>query len=659
MDYTTIDIKRIRRRIANRETPELYNAIQEADTTPYEIDREENLKTLQLWQRYWEDLSDFRKRYLRNLDYNYSKQLDSVVIDSKGKFKTQKQIIKEQGKTAVIVNVVREMVRTILGQYRLNPSRSVVFARKEDDKVSGEMLTLRLHAALDRNNFRELDAQMMEINVLSGFSCSRITDKFYDSELETDAYIANINPCMMFFNGDIQDVRGDDIYVIGEIIETTVDNVLTTYAKDYNQLLALKKILVPMASEFIGGQKSLSGDMYKDGDFLVPSVSSNIRIYYGWTKKNEFRVVKIDPIDGSRDVISGNIDEIIFSIVAENVKRTEWLASNGFSPEEIQKSLIEQEVINYSFWEYKVLTQNGYCIASGESPFAHKSHPYSINLRPLINGKVSGLVDDVIDIQDTINQNFMMFKWMVEASAKGLLLVPEDSIPDGMDIDDFAENWSRVGGVVKIKLKAGAQLPVEINSVSNQNVKELLNFSLAMMDKVSGIHGALRGEKPTAGTPSSLYMQQANNSATSILNMFKAFESYIRDRDKKVLKTVIQITKDGKYIDLYGEGISEKAKKWDSSKVKDIEYDLLVTSSVDSPFYKMMQDEKLNKLFDMKAITVKTYLRNSNEPFDKKLLNELEKEEEEAMQQQQQMQQGGQMPDEEQMQQLAMQQGIS
>jgi acid phosphatase class B len=136
---------------------------------------------------------------------------------------------------------------------------------------------------------------MMEINVLSGFSCARITDKFFDNELETDAYISNMNPCMMFFNGDIQDVRGDDIYVVGEIIETTIDDVLTTYAKNYNQIQALKKILQPLASEYIGGQRSLSGDLYKNSDFYVPSLPSNIRIYYGWTKKSEFRVVKFDP----------------------------------------------------------------------------------------------------------------------------------------------------------------------------------------------------------------------------------------------------------------------------------------------------------------------------------------------------------------------------
>jgi len=629
-------------------------SIENADTSIYEIDREENMKTLELWHRYWTDLADFRKRYLRNVDYNFGRQLDKVIKDSKGRFKTQEQIVKEQGKTAVIVNVVREMVRTVLGQYRMNPSRSIVFARKEDDKVSGEMLTLALHAALDRNNFREIDAQMMEINVLSGFSCARITDKFFDNELETDAYISNMNPCMMFFNGDIQDVRGDDIYVIGEIIETTIDDVLTTYAKNYNQIQALKKILQPLASEYIGGQRSLSGDLYKNSDFYVPSLPSNIRIYYGWTKKSEFRVVKFDPIDASRDIIGGNVDEIMFAIAAENIQRTEWLMSQGFTEEEIQRSLIEADVINYSFWEYKVLTSNGYCIAKGETPFAHKSHPYSITLRPLINGKVAGLVDDIVDMQDVINQNFMTFKWMVEASAKGLLLVPEDTIPDGMDINDFAEQWSTVGGVIKIKLKPGAILPTEINATSNQNVRELLNFALAMMDKVSGIHGALRGEEPKAGTPSSLYMQQAQNSAVSILNMFRAFESYVRDRDKKVLKTIIQIYKDGKYIDLYGESIAQEAKKWDSSRVKNVEYDLLVMSSADNPFYKMLMEDKLTNLLNMNIITAKTYLRNSNEPFAKKLLNELEREEEEAQQQQQM---AGGMGEMAQMQQLAQQQG--
>ena len=636
MDYRTLDVKRIRRRISGREIPNAFS-IENADTSIYEADREENMKTLELWHRYWDDLYDFRHRYLMNVDYNFGKQLNKVIRDRKGRYKTQEQIVKEQGKTAVIINVVREMVRTILGQYRMNPSRSVVFARKENDKVSGEMLTLALHAALDRNNFRELDAQMMEIYILSGFACSRVVYKFFDSEVETDAYITNMNPCMMFFNGDIQDVRGDDIYVIGEIIETTVENVLSAYAKDYSQLLALKKILSPMASEYIGGQHSLSGEMYKGSDFFTPSMPSNVRIFYGWTKKSEFRVAKFDPISGEREVIkAANVDDVMVSISKENAERRAWLLSQGFSEEEILRSLIEANVVNYNFWEYKVLTHNGYCIAKGESPFAHKSHPFSISLRPLVNGRVAGLVDDVRDTQDVINQNFMTLKWMVEASAKGLLIVHKDAIPEGMDLSDYAEAWSQVGGVIMIDpKKITTPLPTEINAMSNQNVRELLNFALAMMDKVSGIHGALRGEEPKAGTPSSLYMQQAQNSAVSILNMMRSFESYIRDRDKKTLKTIIQIYKDGKYIDLYGEGIAQEAKKWDSAKVKDVEYDLLVTSTADNPFYKMLMEDKLTKLLDMNVITAKTYFRNSNEPFAKKMLNELEKEEQEALQSQQ------------------------
>jgi hypothetical protein len=605
------------------------------DTSIYEKNREEKLKTLELWRRYYDDLSDFRKRYLRNFDYNIGNQLEKEVRDSKGRRKTQRVIIEEDGKTPIIINVIREMVRTVLGQYRMNPSRSVVFARKEDDKVSGEMLTLALHAALERNDFRELDAQMMEILLLSGFSCSRVIDKFYDSELQQDAYIKNMNPCLMFFNGDLHDVRGDDIHVIGEIIETTVDTIVSTYANSYQELVALKKILIPMSSEYIGGSKSLNADKYRQSDFYTPSEPSNIRVYYGWTKKNEFRVLRHDPIEGSRDVIKGDISRILFEIEKENIQRASWLEQNKFTQEEIMLSLIKGTIVNYTYWEYKVLTRDGHCIAQGESPFEHHSHPYSILLRPLVNGHVAGIVDDIVDMQDVINQTFMTFKWMVEASAKGLLLVPEDCIPPGMDINDFAEQWSKVGGVIKIKLKPGAQLPVEINSVSNQNVKELLNFALEMMDKVSGIHGALRGEKPNAGTPSSLYAQQAQNSAVSILNLFKSFEHYIRDRDKKTLKTIMQIYDNDRYIDLYGESISDEAKRWDRTKVKDVEFDLLVTSTADNPFYKLLMDDKLLSLLNMKMITAKAYLRNSNEPFAKKLLNDLEKEEQESMMQQQ------------------------
>jgi hypothetical protein len=631
-DYKSIDIKRVQRRIRNSCPKETFDF--HVDTSKYAANQTEDIQLLYECEQHWESLRDFRTRYLRNCDYNRGRQLEKIILDRDGRRKTQREIVKEQGKTPVVINVIREMVRTVLGQYRQNPSRSVVYARSEDEKTVGEMMTLGLHSALDHNENRELDAQMMEMFLMGGLPVSRITNKMFDDVQEKDVYIENLNPCMLFFNGDIKDVRLNDLRIIGEIIETTPAEVIHTYGgRNPKSIMELEQILNPVSKEYSGMTKGLSKDIY-EGDFFTPSEPSHIRIFCVWRKSYDCRILKKDPVSGAREVVKGDLKTTLNAIWQENQMRKEYFLSQGFTEQQALATLIQAETINYSFWEYRILTENGYCIKSGESPYGHKSHPYAIAPYPLINGEVWGLVEDMLDIQDVINQNFMMFKWMVEASAKGLLLVPEDSIPDGMDINDFAEEWSKVGGVIKIKLKAGTELPKEINSVSNQNVKELLNFAISMMDRVSGVHGALRGETPNSGTPSSLYLQMAQNSATSLLDALKRFESYIKVRDTKVLKNAVQLYKTGRWVDLFGESVLEDAKRWNAEKVNDIPFKLVVTSGVDSPVYRMIMEEQLGKLFyEAQAIDMKTYLKKSTYPFANELLAEVERKEQEAAEQ--------------------------
>lgn len=630
--YKDINIERVRRRIAKRKIDSTLS-LDGISLDRYGKDKEENLKELCTWHRYWLSLADLRNRYLVNCDYNRGKQLEKQVFDKRGRRKTQRQIVREQGKTPIVVNIVREMVRVVMGQYRLSPSKSSVYAVGENDQTASDMLSTALQSCLDLNEASELDAQMLEVFMLSGMAIGRTSEKFYDQLLQRDGCIENVSNCMAFFNGDIKDVRGRDIHTIGEIIETTADNVITTYAQTAEEALALQEILKPMASEYVGMTASLDGDRYKSDDFFTPSEPSNVRIFMGWTKKSEFRVLRTDPITAERETLRGDYTKILKEIAAENAERFDYFLSNGLSQDEAMATLLDAEVVNYNYWYYKVLTHDGYCLAEGESPFEHREHPYTVLLRPLINGQVWGMVEDVIDIQDTVNQSFMMFKWIIEAAAKGLLIIPKGSIPDGMDLNDIAAAYSEIGGVIELELKPGVSLPTEINSsaVSSQNVTQLLNFALTMMDKVSGVHSALRGEKATAGTPASLYLQQTQNSSTSLLNFMRNFESYVKERDTKLLKTIMQIYDTGRYVDVFGEAIIEEAKRWNKDMVKNVPFRLKVASSIDNPIYRFAVEDMLKNLLQMQAIDAKLYLKKSPMPFAREVLSEIEKREEEIM----------------------------
>ena len=631
MSYKDIEISRVKRRIARR-TVDKTLSLDSLRLEKYTKDKEVNYKELCTWHQYWLSLADSRKRYLTNCDYNRGKQLEKRIFDKNGYIKTQRQVVIEQGKTPIVVNIVREMVRVVMGQYRQSPSKSSVYAVCENDQTASDMLSVALQGCLDLNEIAELDAQQLEIFLLSGMAISRTTEKFFDELLQRDVFTENVNNCMVFFNGDIKDVRGRDIHTIGEVIETTVDNVITTYAKNVEEALALRELLKPMATEYIGGEKSLNGDKYKSDDFFTASVPSNIRIFMGWTKKSEFRVIRYDPLTGDREVIVGDYVKIVKEIEAENKERYAYFIEQGLSDEQVIATLLESDVRNYSYWSYKVLTQEGYCLAEGESPFEHNEHPYTVLLRPLINGEVWGMVEDVKDIQDTVNQSFMMFKWIVEASAKGLLVIDRATIPEGMDLDDVAASWSEIGGVIALDLKPGKELPKEINTVSNTNVPQLLNFAMTMMDKVSGVHSALRGETANNGTPASLYWQQSQNSATSLLNFMRNFESYVKNRDTKILKTMLQVYETGRYIDVFGEAIIDEAKKWNKEMVKNVPFRLKVSSSIDNPVYRMAVEGMLKSLLDSQAIDAKLYLKKSTMPFAREVLSEIEKREEQQQQ---------------------------
>lgn len=50
----------------------------------------------------------------------------------------------------------------------------------------------------------------------------------------------------------------------------------------------------------------------------------------------------------------------------------------------------------------------------------------------------------------------------MRASAKGVLMMPEDSLPDGVSIDDIAESWTEFNGVIVYKPSKSGKIPEQV-----------------------------------------------------------------------------------------------------------------------------------------------------------------------------------------------------
>jgi len=601
----------------------------------------ENWKTLEMCRQYYESLSDFRRRRKRARLYLRGKQWSDLIEDDNGDIVTEELYIKSRGKVPLKQNVIRQLMKSILGQYRTNKSKTVVIARQDDKSKLGEMLTNALQSAQYNNSLAELDARNAEEFFLSGMAISKSIYEFQKERNVEDVDSKNINPNRIFFNTDIQDPRMKDLRIIGEIIDAPLESIISTFAKteEDEELIRTWYSSVDPKNIVLRGD-GLTAQRLDDLDFYIPSETNKARVIEVWELVSEWRTYAHDYLDGSYQITKTPVEEM----EAINAERIAVGLENGMSEDEIP--LIDISRKKEQFWTVKFLTPYGHCLYQSETMYDHESHPYTIIAYPLLDGEVWGLPEDIIDQQRSINRMVSLIDSIMGTASKGVLLIHEDAIPKDMTIDDFAEEWTRYDGVIKFKGKPGTPLPKQVSSnVTNIGAHEMLAMQLKMIQDISGVSGAIQGKEAKSGTPSSLYAQEALNSTTNTRDMFDAYAWFKRQRDSKLLKVIQQYYDTPRYIAVAGNRYNEEAAYYNPETAKDVDFDIVITEGIDTPVYRQVIDDQLRELMSAGAIDIKMYLENSSLPFADKLLESITQREQQ-MQQNEVLAQSQQLPPE-------------
>ena len=241
-----------------------------------------------------------------------------------------------------------------------------------------------------------------------------------------------------------------------------------------------------------------------------------------------------------------------------------------------------------------------------------------------MDGEVHSLVEDVIDQQRYINRMITMLDFIMGSSAKGVLLFPEDQIPEGMTIDELAEEWTRYNGIIMYRPRPGSPSPQQVSiNATNVGAYDMLSMQMRMFDNISGVHGAIQGKSAPSGTPYALYVQQMQNSSLNLVDLFESFKCFRVDRDTKLVKTIQQYYDMERYKKIVGEESLGVLEQVSEEEVKDVELDITITESVSSPVYRIASNEFLLDLFKMGQIDLKMLLENGSFPFADKLLQSL------------------------------------
>lgn len=594
----------------------------------------ENRKLLEEAYMYWTALQDFRDRRKRNRLYYRGDQWHELISDpDTGETTTEEDYIKAQGKIPFKQNMIRQVVKNVLGQYRMNPMKSMVVARAFGKGTESDMLTNALRSVLDINKATELDVRNFEEYLMSGAVIGKVRYKYWKERNQEDVWIENVSPSRMFYNSGLSDIRMTELNMIGEIIDDNLDNIISAFASNESDAEKIRQWYVHTGDNVpVVMGDSLTSDQSDSVDFYITYDNSKFRVIELWYLKSEWRTYIHDDLDGKDNIVPFSIDEI----AQFNQERIAYFVANGGDPNKVP--LIHATRKYEQFWCFRYMTPWGHTLADGETPYGHDSHPYCIALYPLLDGEVWGFVEDIIDQQRYINRLISLQDFIMGASAKGVLFVPEDAIPDDMTIDDFAEEWTKFNGVIKIRLKPGAQLPQQVMSRANlPGLWEMISMQMKLIQDIAGVHEALQGQAPKSGTPSSLYAQQAQYSLTNLKEYLEFFSFYKEQRDLKILKTLRQYYNDKRYFASSGSIVDPEKMVYDPDRVRNLEIELKVTPSMDTPVYRQIIDDMLFQLLQAQMIDISMFLENSSLPFADRLLEQIR-------QRQQQMAQQGAIP---------------
>ena len=611
---------------------------QERTVTPVSLldskDRSANLRRIMRYQQMWDAMADFRKRRKRNKKYFNGEQWHDLIEVEKGKYITEEQNIIQQGKVPLKNNMIGSTVTSILGVFRNSYGKPEVIARAVDNQKIGEMNTCLAEYVYQYARIKEIDAKDMLEAMISGM-CLQIVDYHYNNvTMRNEEQVYSVNPSRAFLNGGIEDPRGGDISTIGVLLDMTIDEVVSKFARSKKDADKIREIYSSINKEYITNlYRTFSRSSVSNIDFMQPSSMNLCRVIQAW--EYEYEDVWL-----VHDALNGTLEEYPIedgSAIDEMVKQREIdIEINGWDYEMCK---LEKEFHHNEFWYVRYLSPCGDVLYEGRTPFSHKSHPFAIYLGHLIDGEIHSFVENIIDQQRYINRLITLIDFIMGSSAKGVLVFPENAIPKGMRKEDILEQWTSYRGVIFANLKPGTQMPQQISTnATNIGANEMLALQMQLIRDISGVHGALQGKEAKSGTAASLYAQEASNAQVNIADLLESFTEFRQARDYKLIKIAPQCYDAPFFIALAGNEYSKEAHYWNPELAASADIYVNLSENNNTAVYRMMANQIVIKAMEMGMIDFETVLQTGVMPNGEKLLSIVQRRKEQLQKEQLQAQ---------------------
>lgn len=581
-----------------------------------------NLQLLTRAENAWQALYDLRKRRERNINYCFIDQWSDWVYDEKGKLvRESSRIAKRTGGVALQNNHLIKIVHSLSGLYSKQSTEPVCFARSPNCDEKADVMTNALQANWQNNMMPDILVSEMEEMLYGGMSV--VMEEWTTINGVEDAYTFVIEPSHFYFESAGIDPLHRDVELIGHFEDYSLGALAARFARSKYDYKQLEYIYAP----YIARQQSIlpngqQTDKLKDPYWDV-SDRDMCRVYHVWTKEHKLRYRCKDIMDFDQPLYRIEPEQLPL-VTTENEARLAQAEAAGMAREDVP--LIEYTPVFDTYWHYQALAPGGLILEEYDSPYEHGSYPYTFKIYEYVNGDVIPYMSPVIDQQRYINRLVTLFDIVIQASAKGITMIPKSCVPNNMSEAEFARSIRETGNFIFYDDKDGRSMNKPEVVVSNTNmtgITDMLQLQLGFIPDITSVSEALQGKTAKSGTSASRYALESQNSTTSVSALLLKFGSFEQQVAEKKMQVIHQYYREGNISVMRSNGMSE-VTKYDPVEVQDVKFGVRILMSPENPVFRMAMNDLVSQMWQAGAVDAAQMLQMSYLPASSTVRKQLE-----------------------------------
>ena len=597
--------------------------------------KDKDVAMLHRCETVWQNLDEFRQQRARaHRFYDGDQWADTITVN--GKSMTYRQYLMSTGNVVIQTNQIKNRVDTIAGVMVKEKNEPVCHAIDRDEQQYGEIVTEALQANCDKNVMPELYMKWLRELCIGGLAVSYESyDDKHGPNRRLDSWTQYINPNHVFFDGDGVDPRFWDFSIVGRYFYGSFEDICAQFARKPSDYPILKEIYANQSVPFKEEESREFTDRFEDDNILFMRSSDPTKCFVCevWTKETRAMIRLHDTNAGTEEIIEADDKEYRRLIRTENERRRKLAAKSGWDEKDVPYIIgdgygkDDEERNGFfvdTYWYCRFLAPDGTILWEGESPYADRSHPFNFCIFSYLDGRIVGYMNDAIDHNIAMNRAVVLHDWLVRAQAKGVTVVPRKLLGDKLTEIEFARAWASIDDIVYVDLEPGQEglMPKQFNGVAQTfDVSGLLATYSRLMDAGSPVNGALQGKTPNSGTSGTLYAQMSANASTPIAALMEQFHNFVLCVLNKKMKNICMFYDTARFEKIAGQIDSIfDTNKLNLNEVGDLEYDLRIKESADTPVFREMQEQDLLMFLQAGFITFEEYLEASSKPYVDKIL---------------------------------------